>query len=175
MVFVLAAAARLPWCRPAQACALLLRATEWRCTALEQSYTPLPAEGLFPSATNRSCSLRVQPAHEIDELTLLQWGLLERRRGRPEAAATCFSRGVKAAPRNPYLWQVGMVLWCVPRTTSGLLPWPCGTCCTCWLLQRYPRCERVLKVPRSALQVYGVLLFAEGRQAKAREVLRQGV
>lgn len=33
----------------------------------------------------------------------------------------------------------------------------------------------MLKVPRSALQVYGVLLFAEGRQAKAREVLRQGV
>lgn len=37
----------------------------------------------------------------------VQWGLLERRRGLPDAAAKCFAKGVKAAPRNPYLWQVG--------------------------------------------------------------------
>lgn len=51
-----------------------------------------------------------------------QWGLLERRRGQLDAAARCFARGVKAAPRNPYLWQVrAWVRRCV-RGSWQLLP-----------------------------------------------------
>lgn len=50
---------------------------------------------------------RAAKAEPRDDRTWLQWGLLERRRGRPEAALACFERGVKASPRNPYLWQVG--------------------------------------------------------------------
>ena len=45
-----------------------------------------------------------------DDRTWLQWGLLERRRGRAEAALYCFSQGIKVSPRNPYLWQVYGVL-----------------------------------------------------------------
>ncbi len=124
-----------------------------------------------PACLQRSAQLYASAAKADprDDRTWLQWGLLERRRGQLEAAERCFERGVKASPRNPYLWQVGLGRnraghahgprppllarsWCLPHgCVHALFPW--------------------LLPP----QVYGVLLFQQGRDQEARQVLRQGV
>lgn len=49
----------------------------------------------------------------------------------------------------------------------------CRCCCCCDLLRRAFSLDSLLSI--QPIQVYGVLLFSEGRQAEAREVLRQGV
>lgn len=41
-----------------------------------------------------------------DERTWLQYGLLERRRGQLPSARVCFTKGIQAAPHNPYMYQV---------------------------------------------------------------------
>ncbi len=41
-----------------------------------------------------------------DERTWLQYGLLERRRGELDSARVCFTKGIQAAPHNPYMYQV---------------------------------------------------------------------
>lgn len=35
---------------------------------------------------------------------MLQWAVLERRRGNYAAAARCFQRGTACAPGNPHIW-----------------------------------------------------------------------
>ena len=41
-----------------------------------------------------------------DERTWLQYGLLERRRSQIPSARFCFTKGIQAAPHNPYMYQV---------------------------------------------------------------------
>ena len=77
-------------------------------------HTPLNTLASLPASPclQRSAALfcKASQADPRDDRTWLQWGLLERRRKRPDAALRCFAQGTKASPRNPYLWQASRVL-----------------------------------------------------------------
>ena len=79
-------------------------ATPHPCQPSALPATVLPPHHTVPQRSAELYRLAAK-ADPRDERTWLQWGLLERRRQRPEAALHAFAQGAKAAPHNPYIWQ----------------------------------------------------------------------